>query len=802
MYHFFNMRSANIRRGVLALAIIGLSACSSPEERAKSYYEHGVQLLAAHDNKRAEIEFRNAVKYNKNLLPAWQGLAQIEEQAHNGPGLIPVLSSIVELDPNDMTTRLKLGRLLLLGRAFDRALRLVNDVKEADSQNADLLALKAAVLFKLNDTAGADREAEAALKIDPANGSAMLVAAADDLARGDAKGALEILNNQTMAESTDVGVQLFKLQILEKTQDLQQAEAVLHKLIELNPKEIRFKNELIRLYLFQHRNDDAEKEQRTIVAADPTNTVAQLDLVRLLTAIKGQAAGQQELDALIKAGGDTFPYQMALAQFYFRQGKFSEGVALLKSLISDASSPDHVLTAQISLAEVYLNKKQTDNAEPLVSDILSKDGRNTSGLKLRAVMRLDRGQVEGAVADLREALNGQPRAVDLMVMLAIAYERSGSIDLAEKEFADAMRQSNFNPSVSLNYVAFLQRRDNIAHAEDVATDLAGRWPKNVEVLSALAQIRLARREWVGAQEVAETIKRIGADRTAVDELLAAALAGQNKYDESIAALQDASSNAPTATRPMYALVRTYVAAKKTDQAIAFLQSVLKANPSNADAYVLLGSVQLANKSPDQAQQSFMAAIEKQPTSIVGYRALANFYLLQKNNDEALKVTRAGLKEQPDNFELHLALAGMLENTGNYEAAISEYQSLLEKDPGSIVVANNLASLLADYRTDKPSFDQAQAISAILRRSPQPQFKDTLGWISYRQGDYKAAVAQLKDAAAGLPKQASVHYHLGMSYAAAGQPEMASEQFKMALNQAPDHELEGKIRAALAKLGTQ
>ena len=49
------------------------------EERAQSYYEHGMQLLAAHDNKRAEIEFRNAVKYNKKLLPAWQSLAQVEE---------------------------------------------------------------------------------------------------------------------------------------------------------------------------------------------------------------------------------------------------------------------------------------------------------------------------------------------------------------------------------------------------------------------------------------------------------------------------------------------------------------------------------------------------------------------------------------------------------------------------------------------------------------------------------------------------------------------------------------------------
>ena len=34
---------------------------------------------------------------------------------------------------------------------------------------------------------------------------------------------------------------------------------------------------------------------------------------------------------------------------------------------------------------------------------------------------------------------------DLMLLLATAYERSGSIDLADKEFADAMKASNFNP---------------------------------------------------------------------------------------------------------------------------------------------------------------------------------------------------------------------------------------------------------------------------------------------------------------------------------------------------------------------
>jgi cellulose synthase operon protein C len=796
------LSSANIRLAALAVVVIQLTGCSSPEDRAKSYYEHGIQLLAAHDTKRAEIEFRNAVKYNNKLLPAWQSLAQIEEQTHNWSALIPALRNIVELDPNDTAARIKLGRLLLVAGAVDDALRLVNDTKEGDGQNADLLALKAAVLFKLNDTAGAVRDAQAALKIDPTNAGAMVVLASDNFARGDTKGALAILNNATAGKPTDLGIQLFELKIFEQTQDLGQAEGLLKKLIDLYPTEINFKKELIRLYLFQHRNDDAEKLQRSIVAADPNNSAAQLDLVRLLNTIKGPSAAQQELDALIKTGGDAFPYQIALAQLDFNQGKASDGIALLKTLISSASSSEHAITARINLAEFYLSQKQSDAAAAIVADILKEDARNISGLKLHAAISMDKGQFEGAIADLRQALNDQPRAADLMLMLATAYERKGSIDLAEKQFADAMKVSNYDPSVSLNYVAFLQRRGGIAHAEDVLVDLADRWPKNVEVLSALAQVRLARQEWVGAQEVAETIKRIGTNRTAADEFLGAALAGRNKFDESIVALQDAYAANPNAAQPMYALVRTYLRAERTDQAIAFLQSVLKASPSNVEAYVLLGSVQLATKSPDAARQNFITAIQKDPKNPVGYRALSDFYLIQKNYDEALKVTRAGLNQQPDNSALHLTLAGILEQSGDYAGAIAEYENLLTKVPGSIVIANNLASLLADYRTDKASLDQAQVLASSLQKSTVPQFKDTLGWVNYREGDYKDAVPLLEDAAAAMPNLALVHYHLGMSYIAISQPAKAAEQFKMALSQTPNPDLTEKIRAELAKISTQ
>jgi tetratricopeptide (TPR) repeat protein len=789
------------RVGLVALTLFAVAGCSSAEDRAKSYYDDGMKLMAAHDNARAAVEFKNALKAKKDYIPAYLGLARIAELEHSWAAMIPLLRSVVELDPKDVTDRIKLARLLLLGGAFDEALNVVNAANDMDDRNPETIALKSVILFKLGDPKGAVAAAQAALQIDPKNSGAMSVLAADKLARGDSKGALQILDTAT-AEKDDLGLDLFKLKIFEQTQDLPQAEALLRRLAELYPKEPQFRSQLVRLYMFEHRGDDAIKEQRTIVASEPKNQAAELDLVRLLNTVKGAPEARQELISLISANGkDAFPYKLALAQFDFAHGDFDGSVKSLTTLISTGSSPEDVLSAQVKLAEMYLAKHQLDAAQKVVDDILRKDERNTNGLRLRAIIRLQRGEVEPAILDLRQALNDQPRAPDLMLLLASAYERSGSIELAEKEFADAMRASNFDAAVSMNYVAFLQRRGSTARAEDVLTQLSTRWPQNVQVLSALAQIKLQRQDWAGAQELAETIARISKNPGIADEIRGAALAGQNKIDESIAALQQGYQALPSSPQSLTALVNGYLRAKQVDKAIALLQNVLKANSSNVEAYVLLGAIELANKQPGAALQNFNTAIAKDPKYVPAYQALANYYLSQKRIDDAQTAIRAGLKEQPDSTLLQLMLAGTMESKGDFEGAIAEYEAMLKKDPGSLIVANNLASLLADHRTDKASLDRAQTLAAMLRKSPVPQFKDTLGWTTYQNGDYSAAVALLEEAAGAMPNQALVHYHLGMAYIATKQMDKATAQLKTALNGAPDAELKAKIEAALKKSGT-
>src|SRR5580692_11071056 len=110
-------RSTRATFAVAALLALQLSGCGSPESRAQGYYDDGMKLLADKNYKVASVEFRNAVKAKKDMLPAWRGLAQTEEALQSWGGLVSVLRTILELDPKDDATRLKLARLMLAGGA-------------------------------------------------------------------------------------------------------------------------------------------------------------------------------------------------------------------------------------------------------------------------------------------------------------------------------------------------------------------------------------------------------------------------------------------------------------------------------------------------------------------------------------------------------------------------------------------------------------------------------------------------------------------------------------------------------------
>ena len=221
----FNLSFVTIRRIILVFAVFLIAGCSSPEEKAQRYYERGMELLSKQDYVKAGIEFKNAVQNKKDLVGAWRGLLEVELHNRNVQGAVPILRTIVELDPKDVDSKLKLGHYLLVAGDVDQALDLANAAIALDDRNPNALALKAAALLKLKDATGAKREAQAALDIDPANAEAVIVLAVERMIRGDTEGALSILDRPGVTYKTEdeFAIQLVKLQIFEKTGDSETA---------------------------------------------------------------------------------------------------------------------------------------------------------------------------------------------------------------------------------------------------------------------------------------------------------------------------------------------------------------------------------------------------------------------------------------------------------------------------------------------------------------------------------------------------------------------------------------------------
>jgi tetratricopeptide (TPR) repeat protein len=794
---------------VILLSLFAMTGCKSPEERAQAYYENGVKLLKQGDPIRASLEFRNALRVKDNFVPALYSLGLAEEQQGHFDSAAKIYLAVRERSPDHVDSRVHIASMLAMAGQFDDAQKFADEAYSLAPSDPKVLALKAAVALKRENRGDAVRFADAALKIDPKNVDALIVRAAERLAASDPSGALAFLDRSRKSDQTDVTLQLLRINVLSALQDEQGVEGVFKSLIKFYPEDPAFRKGLVRWYLSRGRTADAEQVLRQVTIDNPNDTQAELDVVAFLKEKKGVDAAKAELLSRIQEGGKAFPFKLALAQLTFASGDYSGAVEQMRELIAetDRSSTDGI-AAKLQLARMMMSRNDTADAEQLVQTILADDGKNADALTLRATIHMRNGRLADAIEDLRAATNEAPQSGPLRELLADAYERNGDVTLAEEEYAKAAA-SGQGPAAGIKYAQFLLRYGKLDQAERALTNLSVAEPRNKQVLALLAQVKLAKQDWVGAQKLSDALRTLdnGADEHTADRILASALAGEKKYKQSVKLLESAlAAGTKDYDSSVAALVRTYLQAGEPAKAEEFLRSRVTSEPNDVQAHVLLGSVYSSAGKLDDAEEAFKAAIEKDPKSPLGYSALGEFYGKTKRFDLAEKTLREGLKHHGNDNVLRLLLAMTLNLSGQYDAAITEYETLLAADPRSTIAANNLANLLSEHRNDPASLDRAYSLASRFTDSEVAQFLDTFGWISYLKGKYDQAVLVLRKAADKAPDSSpsagAIQFHLAMTYKELGLTDRARETLKKAIRLLPkDSPDVSKARAALAHLAS-
>ena len=588
-----------------------------------------------------------------------------------------------------------------------------------------------------------------------------------------------------------------RLNVLAQLGDMDGVEAHLRRMVGLFPDEVAQKATLLRFYLARDALDDAEAFLRDLVADAGDDPGPRVDLIRFLSEYRSVAIARAEIAQSLDVVADPLPFLMIDAGLDFAAGSQDSAIATLEAALAEHAGSERAPMARVTLARMLLDTGNEVGARAQIETVLAAEPTQPDALKMRAGWLIRSDQTDAAIAALRSALDRSPNDAEAMTLMADAYTRSGRPQLARDFLALAVEASGNAPVETIRYARILMADESYLPAEDLLIASLRINTDHPDLLLALGQVYLAMDDLARARHVADTLRRLDtpATRTAASAIEAERINRQSGRDEAMAYLEGLAQAADGDLAARIALARARLGTGDLDGALAMAQDLVNENPGNDDLRFMLATTHALGGDLDAAEAIHRALLDEDARRPRLWLELSR--LEQRRGDGAAARARIddGLKVMPQDMTLLWARASFLEQDGDVEGAISIYEDLYQMNSDALVVANNLASLLSTHRDDAESLERAWTVARRFRDTGIPEVQDTYGWIVQRRGDSAEALPYLQAAAAGLPNDPLVQYHLAQTYLSLERPEDALTHFQRAVDLAGPGDSRAQIRDA-------
>jgi putative PEP-CTERM system TPR-repeat lipoprotein len=357
-----------------------------------------------------------------------------------------------------------------------------------------------------------------------------------------------------------------------------------------------------------------------------------------------------------------------------------------------------------------------------------------------ALARMQKGDANGAVVQLKNALQQDNKMLPALVLLGEAYLKTGAPLGAERVLADAER---------------------------LGADRSQIIAMQVETYGLLGRDR----------ELLERFSPDGLPPGVQYKVLVARAYAQmdlGQYKAATQSLDQARQIDPNAAAALVALSRGYLQQGQFDQAGAFAQSAIDRNPSDPAGWNMKGSIAHARGDANGALAGYARALSLNPAYLDVLIARASLLIDLGRDAEAAKdvaVLNQKFPADPRSAYLKALLAGKKGNDAEVKAALIAATSALDALPPEAVMAKPQLSLLGGVAHYSLGQNQKAKtyLGYFLKKSPQHMGARKLyTGILMAEKDYANAIAFLEGPARARPDDPQALSMLASAYMALGQ----------------------------------
>lgn len=603
--------------------------------------------------------------------------------------------------------------------------------------------------------------------------------ARDHRAEGDHRAAIIELRNALQEQSDHAAARALLGRIYVEVEEMAAAEKELRRALDLGVPRAEL---VVPLGVALYHEDENERLLEEIQAETSWPATVRADVhglrARAHTAANELAAAQRELERADSAASGAL--QADLARIELAQARERPDKAAAHAEAATERHPDSPAVWRVA-ARSAAARGDSELAKAAATRAIDLAPQPAADHLLRARLRVESGEIEGAQEDLNALSNGLKDNPRVRFVDALVAWREENYDTACDQFQAAV--SDAPEFVEARYFlgACLYRAGAFNQAES-HLNWVGQRTADPRVARMLAVVRLALGQTDRAREALRPVIAQHPDDAMLWALLGRIEMQAGNTTEAIGYLQRLAELRPDDPTARLELGTGLLRTGQIEAGQQALDEALQLDPDSERAGAMLVISHLQDGEHEKALAAARRMSQQRPDAALPWTLTALVYLAQEDRASAREALDRAVEREPADPAARHYLARIEMQAGDPAAAKAHYEAVLEDDPGHVRTLVALASLESRNGNTAEARDLLERAHEADPNALRPRV--LLARQRMEQDEPRAALEILTDDDGSMPNEPAALEIAGRAHLALGRSARAINALSRLVEQAP------------------